>query len=220
MPKEREVREVLRRLAREGWESEPGRGSHVVFRRAGRMLVVPTSKRELPIGTWRNIARGGMARRERQQGMTGHIYEAVLSPAEGGGYDVRVPDLPGCFSFGDDRMSALAMAADAMRTYVASLMLHGSPLPEPTFAKVDESEEAVPVYFETDASYVVPGERMSAAEAARRLGVSAGRVTHLIASGALDGYRIGRHTYVTVTSVERRIQEGARPGRPRTKIAS
>ena len=57
MPKEREVREVLRRLAREGWESELGRGSHVVFRRAGRMLVVPTSKRGLPIGTWRNIAR-------------------------------------------------------------------------------------------------------------------------------------------------------------------
>ena len=58
MPKEQEVREVLRRLRREGWELESGRGSHMVARRDGVMVVVPTAKREIPIGTYRNIARG------------------------------------------------------------------------------------------------------------------------------------------------------------------
>lgn len=57
MPKEREVREVLRRLRAEGWLEEPGRGSHVVFRLKGRMTVVPTSKKELSIGTYRSIAK-------------------------------------------------------------------------------------------------------------------------------------------------------------------
>lgn len=58
MPKEQEVREVLRRLRREGWALETGKGSHVVARRDGRMVTVPTAKREIPIGTYRNIAKG------------------------------------------------------------------------------------------------------------------------------------------------------------------
>lgn len=57
MPKEQEVREVIRRLRREGWQEEPGKGSHRIFRRDGTTLSVPTSKRELPIGTYRKIAR-------------------------------------------------------------------------------------------------------------------------------------------------------------------
>lgn len=58
MPKEQEVREVLRRLRRDGWALETGKGSHVVARRDGRMVTVPTAKREIPIGTYRNIAKG------------------------------------------------------------------------------------------------------------------------------------------------------------------
>lgn len=58
MPKEQETREVLRRLRREGWELESGKGSHVVARRHGAMVVVPTAKHEIPIGTYRNIAKG------------------------------------------------------------------------------------------------------------------------------------------------------------------
>ncbi|WP_303131910.1 type II toxin-antitoxin system HicA family toxin [uncultured Olsenella sp.] len=57
MPKEQEVREVIRRLRREGWDDEPGRGSHIVFRRSGWMITVPTAKREIPVGTYRNIAK-------------------------------------------------------------------------------------------------------------------------------------------------------------------
>lgn len=58
MPTEQEVRQVLRRLRREGWELESGKGSHVVARKGGRMVTVPTAKKEKPIGTYRNIARG------------------------------------------------------------------------------------------------------------------------------------------------------------------
>lgn len=58
MPKEQEVREVLRRLRREGWAEVSGKGSHRVFRKDGRPNVsVPTSKKELKLGTYRTIAR-------------------------------------------------------------------------------------------------------------------------------------------------------------------
>lgn len=57
MPKEQEVREILRRFRREGWDEESGKGSHVVFRRDGATVSVPTSKREVPLGTYRAIAK-------------------------------------------------------------------------------------------------------------------------------------------------------------------
>lgn len=58
MPTEQEVRHVLKRLRKEGWEIESGKGSHVVARKSGRMVTVPTAKREIPIGTYKNIAKG------------------------------------------------------------------------------------------------------------------------------------------------------------------
>lgn len=56
MPSEREVRRVLKRLAQEGWVRKGGRGSHRTFVKGGVTLCVPTSKRELPVGTYRSIA--------------------------------------------------------------------------------------------------------------------------------------------------------------------
>ena len=58
MPTEQEVRQVMKRLRKEGWELESGKGSHVVARKDGHMVTVPTAKREIPIGTYRNIAKG------------------------------------------------------------------------------------------------------------------------------------------------------------------
>lgn len=57
MPKEQEVREVIKRLRKEGWSEATGKGSHMVFRRNGVMVTVPTSKKELPLGTYRSIAK-------------------------------------------------------------------------------------------------------------------------------------------------------------------
>lgn len=57
MPKEQEVREILKRLRKEGWTERSGKGSHVVFFKDGTTITVPTSKREVPIGTYRSIAK-------------------------------------------------------------------------------------------------------------------------------------------------------------------
>ena len=61
MPKEREVRYVLKRLAKEGWKprhaASLGKGSHRVFEKEGNSVTIPTSRRELAIGTYRAIAK-------------------------------------------------------------------------------------------------------------------------------------------------------------------
>ncbi len=57
MPKEQEVKEVVKRLKKEGWQERRGKGSHLVFVKPGKTVTVPTSKKEIPIGTYRNIAK-------------------------------------------------------------------------------------------------------------------------------------------------------------------
>ena len=60
---------------------------------------------------------------------------------------------------------------------------------------------------------------VSAVEALRMLGVSAGRITLMLDSGILQGYRRGRGTYVTVESIERRAATHPGMGRLRAHSA-
>ncbi|MEG1840532.1 MAG: helix-turn-helix domain-containing protein, partial [Raoultibacter sp.] len=101
-----------------------------------------------------------------------------------------------------------------MKTYVASLLKQGDAVPQSMRHNRDDSCESVHVFFETDESYIIDGAVMSAAQAARELGLSPGRITHMIDAGILDGYRDGRRTYVAVESVERRKAEAPQAGRP------
>ena len=57
MPKEQETKEIVRRLRKEGWEEESGKGSHAIFRRDGVTISVPMSRREQKLGTYRDIAK-------------------------------------------------------------------------------------------------------------------------------------------------------------------
>ena len=56
-------------------------------------------------------------------------YTAIFEEASEGGYVVRIPTL-GCVTEGETFEEAKAMAEDAIRCYIASLMKHGEPVPE------------------------------------------------------------------------------------------
>jgi len=43
-----------------------------------------------------------------------HAFTAVFSPEESGAYGVRFPDLPGCYTSGDNLPDAIQMAQDAL----------------------------------------------------------------------------------------------------------
>jgi predicted RNA binding protein YcfA (HicA-like mRNA interferase family) len=50
------AREAMNRLRRQGWTERPGKGSHVIFRKAGRPLVIVSNHAgAIPTGTLRAI---------------------------------------------------------------------------------------------------------------------------------------------------------------------
>lgn len=58
-------------------------------------------------------------------------YTIILHPdPDEGGYTVTVPALPGCVTQGETLEAAIAMAKDAIRLYVESLIADGEVVPE------------------------------------------------------------------------------------------
>lgn len=152
--------------------------------------------------------------------MKTYVYQAILTVDSEGGYDVEFSSLPGCFTYGETIAEAAEQAVDAASTYVGALLKDGLKVPEAQFNDPADGELSMMVAFSTDESYIVEGETVSAAEAARRLSVSPSRITHMLDSGILRGYRKGRRTYVTVDSIASRLADAPKAGRPKRTVAT
>lgn len=57
MPKEQEVKEIVKRFRKEKWTERNGKGSHIVFTKDGKTISVPTSRKEVAKGTFEKIKR-------------------------------------------------------------------------------------------------------------------------------------------------------------------
>lgn len=109
------------------------------------------------------------------------------------------------------------MVADWLRLQIEHAEIHGLELPVPSFGNK-------PRYGGQNVTFsVVAGietvEKVSASEAARLLGVSPSRVSQMLESRKLEGWREGRNTYVTVDSVSARLSEAPKAGRPKKEQA-
>lgn len=63
--------------------------------------------------------------------MKNYTYAILLEPdATEGGYTVTVPSLPGCVTQGETIEEAIAMAKDAIRLFIETLVENGEPVPE------------------------------------------------------------------------------------------
>lgn len=63
--------------------------------------------------------------------MSERQYTIILHPdSEEGGYTVTVPALPGCITQGETLEEAIAMAKDAIRLYIDTLIAEGETVPE------------------------------------------------------------------------------------------
>ncbi len=63
--------------------------------------------------------------------MSEYHYTIILHPdAEEGGYTVTVPALPGCVTQGETLEEAIAMAKDAIRLHIETLLEEGEPVPD------------------------------------------------------------------------------------------
>jgi antitoxin HicB len=63
--------------------------------------------------------------------MKNYTYAIFLEPdVEEGGYTVIVPSLPGCVTQGETIEEAIAMAKDAIRLFIETLVENGELVPE------------------------------------------------------------------------------------------
>ncbi len=118
---------------------------------------------------------------------------------------------------GGKNMQELAQAAiDLLRTEIEFHAVHGMPLPKPTFANKPRYGGTTMMVAVDAGLHTVP--RMTAAEAARALGVSPSRISHLINKGLLVSFKHGHNTWVTRYSVEARLRERKGAGRPKKAV--
>ena len=62
--------------------------------------------------------------------MIQYKYTVIFEPAEEGGYVVRVPALPGCYTQGETLEEAKEMVKEAIALHLESLLKNGLPIPD------------------------------------------------------------------------------------------
>jgi antitoxin HicB len=77
--------------------------------------------------------------------MSGRRHTVLFEPADGDGYVVTCPALPGLVTEGDTLDEARAMARDAISGYLESLHNDGLPIPEDIKLSADPVKEEVEV---------------------------------------------------------------------------
>lgn len=144
------------------------------------------------------------------------VYEFEIVPTEGG--YVAIPyDLEGGTQ-GDSFQELCLMVADWLKVTIEDHELRGTPLPRATFGNAPRHGGTNMAFGVTAGRETI--ERVTVTEAARLLGVTPGRVSQMVASSQLEGWREGRNTYVTLDSVRARLAERPRAGRPRRAVSA
>lgn len=144
-----------------------------------------------------------------------HVYEFEVFEDEGEGVLLALPyDMRGGTQ-GRDLREACEMAADWLQTEMEHRAMHGLPLPEPTFGNEPQNGGRTIIVAVNAGKDTV--RKVSPSEAARMLGVTPGRVTQMVAANKLEAYEDAGRKWVTVASVEARLAEKPKAGRPRRK---
>jgi len=83
--------------------------------------------------------------------MAKYVYPAIIEKAEDG-YNVSFPDVPGCYTCGEDLPEAIAMAEDALALFFYELEAEEGIIPSPSDMKglaCGENEMVSLVYCDT-----------------------------------------------------------------------
>lgn len=108
---------------------------------------------------------------------------------------------------------AIRMSADWLREAALDYLMRGEAWPElPLGTSPTMGGRMITIAIETGLDEV---PAMTATEAAKALGVSTARVAQLCKAELLTTWKVGRTRMVSVESVETRLAEDSKPGRPR-----
>lgn len=121
-------------------------------------------------------------------------------------------------TFGDDLDDAVESAADWLMCMVDDALMGGKGLPPASYGHEAVRGGKVIALAVSRELGDIPA--MTAADAARELGVSSARVSQLISAGLLDSWKDGAKRMVSRDSVEARKAEAPRRGRPKEPVVA
>lgn len=140
-----------------------------------------------------------------------YVREFEFVPSENG--YVAIPfDMEGATE-GDTLEEAVTMAADWLHMMALDALMHGRDLPGGGVGH-GPREGGLVIAVATSAD-ISDAPAMTAAEAARELGVSTARVAQMCATGQLISWKVGATRMVACESVEERLTTAPTAGRPK-----
>lgn len=142
-----------------------------------------------------------------------YVYEFEVFQSDGGRFVAWPFDFEGGTQ-GESLHDVAESAADWLQMEIEHRSLHDHSIPEPTFGNAPRCGGRILLVAVHAGKETVP--RMTCAEAARRLGVTRGRVSQLAKAGLLETFELEGRTWVSAYSVEARLAEQPRAGRPRS----
>ncbi len=73
--------------------------------------------------------------------MSRHVYPAIFSKEDDGGYSVMFPDIESCYTSGDDMADAINMAEDVLCLMLYDMEKDGKTIPTPSDIKVIQTDQ-------------------------------------------------------------------------------
>lgn len=113
---------------------------------------------------------------------------------------------------GHGLQDAAEMAYDWLRMMGEDLLMQGKELPKLPLGNIPQHGGKV-LLVGADVSLDTIS-KVSASEAAKILGVSRSRISQMLKNNKLEGFRVGRDTYITTASIDVRLAERPKAGRP------
>lgn len=115
---------------------------------------------------------------------------------------------------GEDFNDVCRMAADWLQLEMEHRAMNDLPFPEATFDNSPRHKGGKNIVVAVNAGKDTV-RRVTAAEAARRLGVTRGRISQMIDAGLLGTFELDGRTWVTEDSVNARLEDPPKAGRPK-----
>lgn len=145
-------KEMIKYLKKNGFKEIRQNGSHITMknRDSGKTVIVPYHSKSLKKGLEQAILKQAGLKQMEVLCMEKLFYPAIFHKAEEGGFWISFPDLPECFTEGDDMKQAYEMAVEALGLALVNRKEEKEEIPMPSEIDKIQNEDGIFVVIEFD----------------------------------------------------------------------